>query len=208
MLHPNGSHTMQLLENKMITVNGCSINVLMAGDFSKTPLFFLHGKAFQAETWQELGTLQVAIDAGFSVLAIDLPGFGKSPEADIDSTTVIDGVMEAFDIENAILIGPSMSGKIAIEYAVATPQRVVGLALIGAVGVQENRHNLHKLPAQTLIIWGENDQISDPENSVLLKAKVPGSELVIFKGAPHPCYLEQTKLWHDTLLNFANRITT
>jgi len=199
---------MQLLENKMITVNGCSINVLMAGDFSKTPLFFLHGKAFQAETWQELGTLQVAIDAGFSVLAIDLPGFGKSPEADIDSTTVIDGVMEAFDIENAILIGPSMSGKIAIEYAVATPQRVVGLALIGAVGVQEIviiciSYLLKRLS------FGEKRSDFRPRNSVLLKAKVPGSELVIFKGAPpHPCYLEQTKLWHDTLLNFANRITT
>jgi len=178
----------------------------VAGDFSGTPLLFLHGKAFQAETWQELGTLQAAIDAGFSILALDLPGFGKSPQADSNPEVVITEVMQAEGIERAIIVGPSMSGKIGLEYSLKHPQKIAGLVLIGAVGVEENRAQLHNLPGNTLILWGENDQISDPANGRLLEEKIEGSKLVVFQGAKHPCYLEQPELWHQTLLNFAKTV--
>ncbi len=197
---------MQSIKNKIITINGSPINILQAGDFSTTPLLFLHGKAFQAETWQELGTLQACINAEFSVLALDLPGFGKSPEAAITPETVISEVMKAEKIDRAIVVGPSMSGKIALEFALNNPEKIAGLVLVGAVGVEENRGRLNKLPSKTLIIWGENDQISDPENGVLLNNKISGSQLVVFKGAKHPCYLEQPELWHQTLINFAQTV--
>jgi len=197
---------MNLIKNKTININDCPINVLMAGDFASTPLLFLHGKAFQAETWQELGTLQAAMDAGFSIFALDLPGFGKSPEADIAPETVINEIMKAEGIESALIIGPSMSGKIGLEYSLKHPQKVAGLVLIGAVGVEENQDQLHKLPSNTLIIWGENDQISDPANGQLLNEKIEGSNLIVFQGAKHPCYLEQPELWHQTLLNFAKTV--
>lgn len=195
------------INNKTISIDGSPINTLMAGDFTAIPLLFLHGKAFQAETWKELGTLQAAIDAGFSVLAIDLPGFGKSPEANLSPETVINEVMKAANIERAILIGPSMSGKIAMEYTLANPEKTAGLVLIGSVGVEENHSKLYQLPSNTLIIWGENDQISDPANGRLLNKEISESELVVFEGAKHPCYLEQPELWHKTLLNFAKNVT-
>ncbi len=55
-------------------------------------------------------------------------------------------------------------------------------------------------------IWGENDQISDPANGELLNKTISGSKLVVFKGAKHPCYLEQPELWHETLVNFAKTV--
>ncbi len=195
------------IEDKTINIDGSPINVKMAGDFNTIPLLFLHGKAFQAETWQELGTLQAAIEAGFSILAIDLPGFGKSPEANLTPETVVNGVMKISNIESAVLIGPSMSGKIAMEYTFSNPEKTAALVLVGAVGVEENRDKLNQLPSRTLIIWGENDQISDPANGRLLNKEISGSELVVFDGAKHPCYLEQPELWHKTLLNFAKNVT-
>jgi abhydrolase domain-containing protein 14 len=197
---------MQSIKNEIITVNGFPINTLQAGDFTTTPLLFLHGKAFQAETWKELGTLEAGINGGFSLVALDLPGFGKSPEAELVPAKVINGVMKALDMERAIVIGPSMGGKIAIEFTLENPEKVAGLVLIGAVGVQENRDHLKELPAKTLIVWGENDQISDPANGTVLNKEVSGSQLVIFKGAKHPCYLEQPELWHNTLLNFVKTV--
>jgi abhydrolase domain-containing protein 14 len=197
---------MASIKNKFITIDGLPVNILQAGDFATTPLLFLHGKAFQAETWQELGTLEAATLAGFSVIAIDLPGFGKSPEAELVPAKVINEVMKAVNIERAIVIGPSMGGEIALQFTVEHPEKVAGLVLIGAVGVHENLHRLKELPSKTLILWGENDQISDPANGVLLNKEIPGSELVIFKGAKHPCYLEQPELWHNTLLNFAKTV--
>ena len=114
--------------------------------------------------------------------------------------------MKTVGIKNAIVIGPSMGGKIALEFALENPEKVAGLVLIGAVGVQENRDNLKELPAKTLIVWGENDQISDPANGTVLNKEVSGSQLVIFKGAKHPCYLEQPELWHNTLLDFVKTV--
>lgn len=199
---------MQSIKNKSITIDGCSINILQAGDFTTTPLLFLHGKAFQAETWQELGTLEAATLAGLSVVALDLPGFGKSPEAELVPAKVISGVMKAVNIERAIVVGPSMGGKIGLEFALDNPEKVAGLVLIGAVGVQENRARLKELPSKTLILWGENDQISDPVNGALLNKEIPGSKRVVFKGAKHPCYLEQPELWHNTLLSFAKTVAS
>lgn len=197
---------MRHIKSQTIPVNGCAVNTLQGGNPANPTMLFLHGKAFQAETWQELGTLQIAIDAGFSILAIDLPGFGKTAEANIAPAVVINEVMAAADVKEAILIGPSMGGKIAIEFSLENPNKIIALVLIGAVGVQENKNQLHNLPESTLIVWGENDQISPPDNGTLLNESLAESKLVIFKGAKHPCYLEQPELWHQTLLNFAKTI--
>jgi abhydrolase domain-containing protein 14 len=197
---------MQAIQNKTIIIEGVSINTLQAGEYSRPTLLFLHGKAFQAETWLDLGTLQAAVDAGFSVLALDLPGFGKSPEAPLAPEKVIRELMQSAELESAIMVGPSMGGKIALEFSLNNPEKIAGLVLIGAVGVEENRNRLSELPPSTLIVWGENDQISDPGNGVLLHESIPGSKLVVFEGAKHPCYLEQPELWHETLLNFAQTV--
>jgi abhydrolase domain-containing protein 14 len=99
-----------------------------------------------------------------------------------------------------------MSGKIGIEYSLNNPEKIAGLVLIGAVGVEENSDQLNKLPAKSLIIWGENDQISDPANGRLLNKKIKGSRLIVFQDAKHPCYLEQPELWHQQLLNFVKTV--
>ena len=197
---------MHLIKTNTVIVDGSPINTLQAGNFSNTPLLFLHGKVFQAKTWQELGTLEAVIDAGFSALALDLPGFGKSPEAAIEPQNVITQVMKATEIERAVIVGPSMGGKIALEFALSNPDKVAGLVLIGAVGVKENQDRLKKLPSGSLIIWGENDQISDPENGRLLNREISNSKLVVFQNAKHPCYLEQPEFWHETLIDFANTV--
>lgn len=198
---------MHTIHNTTIVVDGHAINVLQAGDDSALPILFLHGKAFQAETWQELGTLEAVADAGLFAIALDLPGFGRSPEAPLSPDKVITAVMRQTNIAKAIIVGPSMGGKIALEYTLEHPERIAGLTLIGSVGIDENRNRLAELPSSTLILWGENDQISDPANAVLLHKSIPGSRLVVFSGAKHPCYLEQPKLWHESLLTFAKKIT-
>lgn len=198
---------MQTIQNKRIDIGGHSINTLQAGDKTAPSILFLHGKAFQAETWRELKTLDHLAAEGFFVIALDLPGFGKSAEAALSPEVVINGVLNSANIDKTLLIGPSMGGKIALEYTLDQPEKIQGLVLIGSVGVEENRKRLSELPASTLIIWGEEDQISDPKNGLLLHQSIPGSKLVTFAGAKHPCYLEQPEFWHKTLLNFALTIT-
>jgi abhydrolase domain-containing protein 14 len=197
---------MQSVQNKIIEIEGHRINTLQAGKSTGTAILLLHGKSFQAKTWQELGTLETISREGLFVVAIDFPGYGKSAQAPLLSERVINGVMAAAGINKAILVAPSMGGKIALEYTLEHPEKTLGLVLIGSIGIEENRKRLSELPSSTLIIWGENDQISDPSNGTLLHESIPGSKLVIFAGAKHPCYLEQPQLWHKTLLNFSKTI--
>ena len=64
------------IEGKLISVSGLSneIHYLEGGAHNDKTAIFLHGAAFSAKTWQEIGVLDFLLEKGFRVIAIDLPG--------------------------------------------------------------------------------------------------------------------------------------
>ncbi|MEN8188817.1 MAG: alpha/beta hydrolase [Thermodesulfobacteriota bacterium] len=190
------------ISSATFTIADHSIHTLTAGTPGNRAVVFLHGKAFQAETWRELGTIELLAENGFFVLALDLPGFGQSPAAELTADQVISEALKKHRISDPILVGPSMGGQIALEFSLAHPATLSGLVLIGAVGVETNRDRLPDLGVKTLIVWGENDHISAPENGRTLSQLIPDNRLVVIQGAKHACYLEQPDTWHKELLNF------
>jgi pimeloyl-ACP methyl ester carboxylesterase len=99
----------------------------------------LHGFTFNAFTWtQILGPL--ASDA--PVLAYDQIPYGLSAKPVSPDTTGVDlysksaalerlfRVLDALDIQRAILVGNSSGGTLALEAALAQPERIAGLVLI------------------------------------------------------------------------------
>ncbi len=183
-------------------MDSLSIHTMAAGDRKNRPILFLHGRAFEAKTWQDLGTLELLAQKDCFSVAIDLPGWGKSPEADFIAGNVIESIMTTCNMEKPIIVGPSMGGRIAIEFAIKNPQLVGGLVLIGTVGVQENLSQLNILPESTLIIWGENDHISDPANGTLLHNEITGSKLAVIADTKHACYIEKPDDFHNHLIQF------
>ena len=64
-----------------LTVQGCDsqVHYLAAGPAKAQKVVLLvHGAAFTARTWQVVGTLDTLGAAGIRVLAVDLPGYGRS----------------------------------------------------------------------------------------------------------------------------------
>ncbi|RUM39714.1 MAG: alpha/beta hydrolase, partial [Desulfobulbus sp.] len=106
------------------------------------------------------------------------------------------------EISKPVLIGPSMGGRIALEFALNHPGILGGLILVGAVGVEENKDRLSQLDLPVLLLWGGEDQISPLENSDTLLAAVKGAKRVIIDGAPHPCYLDQPETFHAVVIEF------
>jgi pimeloyl-ACP methyl ester carboxylesterase len=102
---------------------------------------------FQAETWRALGTLDALAELGLHVLAVDMPGYGKSETSEVAPGTVLVSLYQRFGLAQAVLIGPSMGGRIALEFAIAHPEMIAGLVLVGAVGVKENRTALARITA-------------------------------------------------------------
>lgn len=197
---------MTAISDTFIDLDGCLIHVLNCGPADGLPVLLLHGMKFQAETWRELGTLDTLAKAGLRVLAVDMPGFGKSAASEVKPTAVLTRLMQQLGLAQAVLIGPSMGGRIALEFAIAHPQVVSGLVLVGAVGVEENRASLARITAPTLIIWGEDDQVSPLANSDILLAELSRAERQIYPQAPHPCYLQQRQRWHQSLTTFFQQL--
>ena len=192
--------------SQIIDLNGCAVHVLECGEAQEMSIVLLHGMKFQAHTWQDLGTLAFLADQGMHVFAVDMPGFGKSPACDREPVAVLESLFEQKQLGRVILVGPSMGGRIALEFAISNPGRLAGLVVAGAVGVQENLAKLGTIDVPTLVVWGADDQVSPLANSDILLAKIPGSTRIVFPNAPHPCYLDQLDHWHQSLQSFLTKL--
>ena len=119
-----------------LDVNGHRVFAATGGrpfDARKPAVVFIHGAGLDHVCWQ----LQSRWFAwhGWSSLAIDLPGHGRSggaPLASIDAMT--DWVVRFIGtagLEKAALVGHSMGAVIALEAAARAPTHISHLALLG-----------------------------------------------------------------------------
>jgi pimeloyl-ACP methyl ester carboxylesterase len=74
------------------------------------------------------------------VLALDLPGFGKSDKPDVSYSTpffvrTLERFLDEKSIARATLVGNSMGGQIAMAFSLAHPRRVDKLVLVDPAGV-------------------------------------------------------------------------
>ena len=101
----------------------------VAGD--GPPVLLLHAGVTDRRSWrpliEHLGT-------GFRTIAYDRRGFGETtyeaePYREMDDALA---VLDAEDVESAVVIGASNGGQRAIAMALAHPERVRALVLIGA----------------------------------------------------------------------------
>ena len=94
---------------------------------------FIHGAQNDHSVW----ALQTRYFAhhGFGVLALDLPGHGRSAGAPLASVEAMAdwliALLDAVGVRHATLIGHSMGSLVALETSARAPARVSGMALVG-----------------------------------------------------------------------------
>ena len=95
----------------------------------------LHGVGGARQIWSDAvsGTTRALAGAGFTALALDLPGYGESPlPSDLSVASMAEAVghtLSCLGFEQAVLLGHSMGGMVAQEFAARWPQRVSALVL-------------------------------------------------------------------------------
>lgn len=98
-------------------------------------LVFCHGFTTTAAFWREQ---LPAFSGTHRVVALNLPGHGRSPRPRQRPYTIdafvadLEGVFEALQIDDAVLVGLSMGGTIAQRFALKHPQWLHRLCLVGA----------------------------------------------------------------------------
>ena len=103
-----------------------------------TPLVLIHGYTSSTYSWKDVFE---PLAKKFHVIAVDLKGFGFSGKPDGDYTrraqaVLITHLLEHLNIEKAWLCGNSMGGEVALNVALASPERVSGLILVDSAGVE------------------------------------------------------------------------
>jgi 3-oxoadipate enol-lactonase len=95
-------------------------------------LILLHAGIADRSMWAD--QLAPLADAGYRVVAPELPGFGEVPMVDGGAAPWL-AVLETMDglgVERAALVGNSFGGAVAMRVAVTAPERVWALALFDA----------------------------------------------------------------------------
>ena len=103
-----------------------------AENVTRPPLIFIHGAGGTHLHWPP----QVRRMVGQRILALDLPGHGKSggvgSQSIADYVRAIVDFLDAMKLNAAVFIGHSMGSAITITLALDFPKRILGLGLVGS----------------------------------------------------------------------------
>ncbi|OXR47817.1 4,5:9,10-diseco-3-hydroxy-5,9,17-trioxoandrosta-1(10),2-diene-4-oate hydrolase [Nocardia cerradoensis] len=103
------------------------------------PLLMLHGSGPGVTGWRNFSGNVPTFARHYRTLVLEFPGFGVSDDfgaahpmmsAQLAVTAFLDGL----GLESVRIIGNSMGGFVATEFALAAPQRVDRLVTIGGIG--------------------------------------------------------------------------
>ncbi|MBU9764677.1 alpha/beta hydrolase [Mycobacterium sp. TNTM28] len=120
------------------TIHGYRRAFRVAG--SGPALLLIHGIGDNSTTWH---TVQSTLAQRFTVIAPDLLGHGASdkPRADYSVAAYANGMrdlLSVLDIDRVTVVGHSLGGGVAMQFAYQFPQLVDRLILVGAGGVTKD----------------------------------------------------------------------
>ena len=125
-------------KNAYVSVLGVNMHYQDTGPSKNaTPILFLHGFGSSLQTWD---TWAQALSDDYRVISVDLPGFGltgadpSGTYTDQRSVEVLEAFLKALQIPKVVLVGNSMGGKFAWQFAARYPNQVAKLVLISPDG--------------------------------------------------------------------------
>ena len=124
-----------------VQVGGRSIRYRRSTGGDGVPIVHVHGFAISGAYL--MPTARILAERWLNVVP-DLPGYGHSERRDRvldipELSVALLAVLDALDIEKAVLVGNSMGCAISLEVAHAAPERVHRLVLVSPAGGVQNR---------------------------------------------------------------------
>ena len=163
-------------------VHGHTRSFVLAGPPVGTApvLWLVHGIGDSSRTWDEVVPL---LAERFTVVAPDLLGHGESdkPRADYSVGGFANGVrdlMVVLGVERATVVGHSLGGGVALQFAYQYPERVERLVLVASGGLGAEVHPVLRAAA----LPGAHTAIGISARSVVRTPVMTGSRLLARLG--------------------------
>lgn len=115
--------------------------------------------------------------------------------------------MEAMHIEKAIVVGHSMGAVTAQQFAIAYPDRTMGIVLAGSLFQSEYVTALAGYLKPALIIWGDKDLLAPRKDQEVLAGAMKRSQLVVYTGTGHNLHWEEPAKFVEDLVVFVRQLT-
>ncbi len=176
-----GKHgTAQAVEEKVVELGEYRVNVASAG--AGPAVLLLHGEANKA-TWRDWEGLLGLADKRRLIIP-DLVGFGKSshPSETPDfrvQARIMHELLEVMKVDKATLAGHSWGGQVALEVAINWPESVDALLLVASTYDKGQLPKLSKVRKPSLVIWAEDDLVTQLKAGYLLRDAIRTSRLEV-----------------------------
>lgn len=122
-------------------------------------VLLVHDGIVHSPLWDEVAP---SLATQYEVIRFDRRGYGRStaPTAPYSSLADIEAVLRRFGVEKANLVGSSAGSGLCIDFALAHPEQVLSLTLVGPVvsGFESTRHLMDRGGRLTNAIFGDPDQ--------------------------------------------------
>ena len=164
---------------------------------SGVPVVFLHGFSFTSDVWQLTGVTAALMKQQVPFLALDMPyGFRseckpKTRNIEVNVNMAHEAVQQVFGSVAPLLVGASLGGHIALQYAVRFP--VKSLLLAAPNSVERWTFPVH-------IIIGSQDRVACLEELRDLAGRLTDAKLTVYEGAGHAAYRDRPDRFKRDLL--------
>jgi len=167
-------------------------------------VLLLHGAKYSSKTWEDIGTLDILSRSGYRAVAIDLPGYGRTPRSHIPPDELILQLINSLNMKKVVLVSPSVSGHFSIPFLVAHPERIAVYVPVAPVFPKKtfDISELSQASFPSLVVFGDHDRAGKVRSREMLKWKL--STPLEMTGAGHACYLDQPLKFNSELISFLN----
>ena len=155
--------TLKQAQDRTVTANGIGLSYLDWGNEGKTPMVLLHGLRGHRHSWDDFSS---AMCGEYHVLAVDQRGRGGSdwvPDGDYGTEAYVADLAafsEVLDLRPFVLVGHSMGGRNAVNFAARFPDRVEKLVMVD-VGAESDQRGIDRIRDEMVAVPEEFDSFED-----------------------------------------------
>jgi pimeloyl-ACP methyl ester carboxylesterase len=178
---------------RAVTVEGRRVHLVDIG--TGPAIVLVHGVSGRWQNWLE--NIPRFADE-HRVVALDLPGFGRSqmPRERVSIggyAATVDRVCDLLELDAVVLVGNSMGGAVAAETAARFPARVARLVLVSAAAISIADFN--PAPAAALVSAITHTPLGTPDGLRALLGRRRARHLAFAALVRHPTLIATDVLW-------------